>query len=69
MADTVALMPLTPKLTTERYTYAYTNKTFNKKGLFITYSVSIENAVNSTKLKAPGSTNVASMKCCVIERV
>ena len=43
----------------QRYTYAYKNKTFNKKGLFITYSVSIENAVNSTKLKAPGFTNVA----------
>lgn len=64
MADTTALMPLTLymniKLTRERNTHMHIRiKAFNEKSLLITYSVSIENVVNSIKLKVPGFTNVA----------
>ena len=48
------------KSTRDRDTHMHIRiKAFNDKTLLITYSMSIENVVNSIKLKVPGSTNVA----------
>jgi len=57
----IKLLCQTPhKETRDRDTHMHIRiKAFNEKTLLITYSMSIENVVNSIKLKVPGSTNVA----------